>query len=39
MAGRLRVDYPGAVYHELNRGDRLEPDLYTVRALRVDVFG
>jgi hypothetical protein len=25
MARKLRVEYPGAVYHVMNRGDRLEP--------------
>lgn len=25
MARRLRVEYPGAVYHLMNRGDRREP--------------
>jgi hypothetical protein len=25
MARKLRVEYPGAVYHVLNRGDRREP--------------
>ncbi|MBI5385059.1 MAG: hypothetical protein HZA90_10275 [Verrucomicrobia bacterium] len=25
MARKLRVQYPGAVYHVLNRGDRREP--------------
>ena len=25
MARQLRVEYPGAVYHVLNRGDRREP--------------
>lgn len=27
MARKLRVEYPGAVYHVLNRGDRREPIL------------
>ena len=25
MARKLRVEYPGAVYHVMNRGDRREP--------------
>jgi hypothetical protein len=25
MARRLRVEYPGAIYHVMNRGDRREP--------------
>ena len=25
MARKLRVQYPGAIYHVLNRGDRREP--------------
>ena len=25
MARKLRVEYPGAIYHILNRGDRREP--------------
>ncbi len=25
MAGKLRVEYGGAIYHVLNRGDRREP--------------
>jgi putative transposase len=25
MARKLRVEYPGAVYHMMNRGDRREP--------------
>jgi hypothetical protein len=25
MARRLRVQYPGAIYHVMNRGDRREP--------------
>ena len=25
MARKLRVEYPGAVYHVINRGDRREP--------------
>jgi hypothetical protein len=25
MARKLRVQYPGAVYHVMNRGDRREP--------------
>ena len=25
MARKLRIEYPGAVYHVLNRGDRREP--------------
>ena len=25
MAHKLRVEYPGAIYHVLNRGDRREP--------------
>jgi REP element-mobilizing transposase RayT len=25
MARKLRVEYPGAIYHVLNRGDRREP--------------
>lgn len=27
MARLMRVDYPGAIYHLLNRGDRREPTL------------
>jgi len=25
MARKLRVEYPGAIYHVMNRGDRREP--------------
>jgi hypothetical protein len=25
MAPKLRVEYPGAIYHVMNRGDRREP--------------
>lgn len=25
MARKLRVKYPGAIYHVMNRGDRREP--------------
>ena len=25
MARKLRVEYPGAIYHAMNRGDRREP--------------
>jgi REP element-mobilizing transposase RayT len=25
MARKVRVEYPGAVYHVINRGDRREP--------------
>ena len=25
MAGKLRIQYPGAIYHVINRGDRREP--------------
>ena len=25
MARKLRVEYPGAIYHVMNRGDRWEP--------------
>ena len=25
MARRLRLEYPGAIYHVMNRGDRREP--------------
>ena len=25
MARKLRVEYPGAIYHVINRGDRREP--------------
>ena len=25
MARKVRVEYPGAIYHVLNRGDRREP--------------
>ena len=27
MARKLRVEYPGAIYHVMNRGDRREADL------------
>jgi hypothetical protein len=27
MARKLRVQYPGAIYHVMNRGDRRESDL------------
>ena len=27
MARKLRVEYPGAIYHVMNRGDRREPIL------------
>jgi hypothetical protein len=27
MARKLRVQYPGAIYHVMNRGDRREKDL------------
>ena len=26
MARKLRVEYPGAIYHVMNRGDRREPN-------------
>ena len=25
MARKLRIEYPGAIYHVMNRGDRQEP--------------
>jgi len=25
MAGKLRIQYPGAIYHVMNRGDHREP--------------
>ncbi len=25
MARKLRIEYPGAIYHVMNRGDRREP--------------
>ena len=25
MARKVRVEYPGAIYHVMNRGDRREP--------------
>lgn len=25
MAGKIRIEYPGAIYHVMNRGDRREP--------------
>jgi len=25
VARKLRVEYPGAIYHAMNRGDRREP--------------
>ena len=25
MARKLRIEYPGAIYHVMNRGDRKEP--------------
>jgi putative transposase len=25
MARKLRIQYPGAIYHVINRGDRREP--------------
>jgi putative transposase len=25
VARKLRVEYPGAIYHNMNRGDRREP--------------
>ena len=25
MARKLRIEYPGAIYHGMNRGDRREP--------------
>ena len=28
MARKLRVEYPGAIYHVMNRGDRREPTLH-----------
>ena len=28
MARKLRVQYPGAIYHVMNRGDRREPVLH-----------
>jgi hypothetical protein len=31
MAGKLRIDYGGAIYHVLNRGDRREPIFKTDR--------
>ncbi len=29
MARKLRVQYPGAIYHVMNRGDRREPIFLT----------
>jgi hypothetical protein len=29
MARKLRVEYPGAIYHVMNRGDRREPIFMT----------
>ena len=38
MGRKLRVEYPGAIYHLMNRGDRREPifddDLHRQRFLR-----
>ena len=28
MARQLRIEYPGAIYHVMNRGDRREPIFY-----------
>jgi putative transposase len=28
MARKLRIQYPGAVYHVMNRGDRREPIIH-----------
>ena len=30
MARKLRVEYPGAIYHVMNRGDRREPFSRTI---------
>jgi hypothetical protein len=40
MARKLRVQYPGAVYHVLNRGDRREPSFKADadRALLLDIL-
>jgi hypothetical protein len=32
MARKLRVEYPGAVYHVMNRGDRREDIFRTDRV-------
>jgi hypothetical protein len=29
MPRALRIEYPGAIYHVLNRGDRRKPELQT----------
>jgi hypothetical protein len=28
MARQLRIEYPGAIYHLMNRGDRREPNAF-----------
>ncbi len=41
MARNLRVEYPGAIYHVLNRGDRREPIFidYADRQRFVETLG
>ena len=41
MARKLRVEYPGAIYHVMNRGDRREEIFLTDedRTLFVDTLG
>ena len=40
MARKLRLEYPGAIYHVMNRGDRREPIFHDEadRQLFVDTF-
>ena len=38
MARKLRVQYPGAIYHVINRGDRREP-IFRDDADRVRFLG
>ena len=38
MARKLRVEYAGAIYHLMNRGDRRE-SIFTKRTKKVSVNG
>ena len=41
MASKLRVQYPGAIYHVMNRGDHREPIFHSTkdRELFVETLG
>ena len=36
MPGKLRVEYPGAIYHIMSRGDRREDVLFGAHGIRED---